>query len=92
MNPEQPRKRTPRLVAQARPGVHQVKVFNCYIKKSGYVKATDTQSVSKFMYARVRKETFEDPSEKAFISAVFKMAHTMLDRNLQISLLKSKNK
>lgn len=75
--------KAPRLVAQARPGVHEVKVFNCHIKKSGYVKVTDIYRVSKFQYARVRKAIvqppiIEHPSQEEFLTAVFMLAHDRL--------------
>jgi hypothetical protein len=76
--------KTPRLIASAKPGVHEVKIFNCYIKKSGYVKPTHMYRVSKFKYARVRKAIFEEqPTEKAFISAVLTIAHKTLRANLE---------
>jgi len=57
------------LVASAKPGVHQVKLY----KK----KFTQT-----YVYARVRKETFvEQPSPKAFMSAIFRLAHERLNES-----------
>jgi len=54
------------LIASARPGQHQVKIY-----KNKYVKT--------FVYARVRKMTFiENPSHKNFMSAIFRIAHNIL--------------
>lgn len=67
------------LVASAKPGVHEVKTFSCYIKKSGYLKPTDKECTNTFIYARVRKSSFiEQPTQKAFMSAIFRLAHDRL--------------
>lgn len=69
----------PQLVASAKPGSHEVKIYNCYIKKSGYLKPTDRKCTNTFVYARVRKSTFvEPPSFKSFMAAVFRLAHHRL--------------
>lgn len=83
LKPQPEKPRTPSLVASAKPGVHQVRVFNCYIRKSGFLKPTDKYSVKRFMYARVRRETFIDPTPQDFIGAVLKVAHNILERNAQ---------
>lgn len=67
------------LIASAKPGSHVVKVYNCYIKKSGYLKPTDRRCSNTFVYARVRKSTFiEPPTSKAFLAAIFRLAHHRL--------------
>lgn len=61
-----------KLVASAKKGTHEVKIYH-----KGYVK--------KYVYGRIRKETFPDqPSPKAFMSAIFRLAHDVLRRNAQI--------
>ncbi len=71
--------KTPQLVASAKPGLHQVKVLNCYIKRNGYVKPTGIYCSNTFVYSRVRKMTFiEQPTEKAFKAAILRLAHEVL--------------
>lgn len=67
------------LVASAKPGMHVVKTYSCYIKKSGYLKPTDKKCVNNFVYSRVRKMSFiEQPTQKAFLAAIFRLAHNKL--------------
>ena len=72
------------LIASAKPGVHQVKVYNCRLIKhgdnEGYVKLADKGYDYDFCYIRVRKATFvEQPTDKAFKSAIFRIAHNILN-------------
>lgn len=73
--------RNAQLVASAKPGVHEVKTFFCYIKKSGYLKHTPRKCTNTFLYARVRKMSFiERPSRRAFMQAIFRLAHERLNQ------------
>lgn len=63
----------PRLVASAKRGTHEVLLY----RRKGYVR--------RYVYARVRKETFvEPPTHKAFMAAVFRIAHNILELNKRI--------
>ena len=55
-----------KLVASAKPGVHQVKIYKA-------------KFVQTYVYARIRKATFDDiPTKKTLMSAIFRMAHNIL--------------
>lgn len=67
------RKRNATLIASAKKGTHEVLIY----RRKGYIK--------RCVFARVRKETFEDPSSpKSFLSAVFRIAHHALEMNKRI--------
>ncbi len=68
------------LVASAKPGIHEVKTFHCYVKRTGYLRPSVRKCTNIFVYARVRNSPFwEQPTQKAFMNAIFRLAHDRLN-------------
>lgn len=73
----------PKLVCSAKPGQHRVEMHHVVLNRRGYLVRFDDnkKQVETGMYVRLRKKTFiEQPSFKAFMTAIFRLAHDRLQQ------------